>query len=332
MRTPLQTIAFIDLSDSTAAYQALGSEAVAGVISKITKWIGRVCEAHDGRIVKFLGDGVIAEFSNSVEAVTAAIFLQQQHTQRIRRWPEPLHMGLKIGLDSGAVIRMDNDAYGDPVNLAARLSDMSGSNSIWATEPVISQLSELRNYRQRMTSARGRVLESVRYRPLGAIQIRGVTNPHPVFQIEWNDEVPTDLITIRGNLPEPGLVGPLSLENTIELTWQGISRVFFSSELPIEIGRVPSCSFVVSDQRVSRQHSSIDWINGAFTLNDQSSYGTWIRFSSENASEIQLRRNQCVLHSSGQMALGVPFSDSSAPVLDFQVSTGRAAGKFARPG
>lgn len=56
----LQTIVFIDLSDSTAAYQAMDSQEVAGVISKITQWIGRVCEAHEGRIIKFLGDGVLA--------------------------------------------------------------------------------------------------------------------------------------------------------------------------------------------------------------------------------------------------------------------------------
>ena len=313
-----QTIVFIDLADSTAAYEALGSQEVASVISKITQWIGRVCEAHEGRIVKFLGDGVLAEFSSSAEAVTAAIFLQQQHTRRIRRWPEPLHMGLKIGLASGAVVRMGDDAYGDPVNLAARLSDMSGSNTIWATESVIEQL---RSHRDRMTSTRGAMLESIRYRSLGMIRIRGLTNPHPVFQIEWNDEVPTDLITICGSLPEPDDPETLKAESNIELSWQGFSRVFLTSELPIEIGRVPTCGFVLSDQRVSRKHSSIEWINGAFVLTDQSSYGTWVRFAGVTPSEVQLRRNQCILQSSGEMALGVPFSDPSAPILKFQVST-----------
>lgn len=317
----LKTIVYIDLSDSTAAYQAMDSQEVAGVISKITQWIGRVCEAHEGRIIKFLGDGVLAEFSSAAEAVTAAIFLQQQHTRRIRRWPEPLHMGLKIGLASGAVVRMGDDSYGDPVNLAARLSDMSGSNSIWATELVIDKL---KTHTERMGSTRGAMLESIRYRSLGMIRIRGITNSHSVFQIEWNDDVPTDLITICGSLPEPDQPGPLNIESNIELTWQGSSRMFLSSELPIEIGRVPDCAFVIGDQRVSRKHSTIEWVNGAFVLVDQSSYGTWVRFAGKTPSEIQLRRNQCILQSNGQMALGVPFSDASAPILSFQVYTGGA--------
>ncbi|WP_423453716.1 FHA domain-containing protein [Ottowia sp. VDI28] len=319
MHSPLQTIAFIDLADSTAAYQAMGSEEVAGVISKVTQWIGRVCEAHDGRILKFLGDGVMAEFGNSVDAVTAAVFLQQQHTKRIRRWPEPLHMGLKIGLASGAVVRMGNDAYGDPVNFASRLSDMSGSNAIWATESVINQL---RTNRRHRISNRGEVLENIRYRSLGMIRIKGIVQPHPVFQIEWNDEIPTDLITIRGVLQEPELPDTEKVESHIELGWEGNNKVFVSSELPIQIGRVPDCHFVISDPRVSRKHSTIEWINGAFVLADQSTYGTWIRFTGKSASEVQLRRSQCILHSGGEMALGVPFSDASAPVLSFQVRAG----------
>ncbi|WP_036595641.1 FHA domain-containing protein [Ottowia thiooxydans] len=322
MENPLQTIVFIDLADSTAAFQALGNEEVAGVISKLTQWIGRVCEAHDGRIVKFLGDGVLAEFDNGATAAAAAVFLQQQHTARIRPWPKPLRMGLKIGLASGLVVRMGDDAYGESINLASRLSDMSGSNSIWATESVIGQLQGERE----TVSANGRegVLDQVRYRTLGTINIRGITEPHSVFQIEWNDEVPTDLMTVRGNLSEFGQTQAAEPESKILLSWLDTEKAFPNSEMPIEIGRAPSGAFVVSDQRVSRKHASIEWINGAFVLTDLSSYGTWVRFSGKDGSETQLRRNQCVLHSSGEMALGAPFSDFSAPTLTFHVNSTKA--------
>ncbi|HPR44139.1 MAG TPA: adenylate/guanylate cyclase domain-containing protein, partial [Ottowia sp.] len=57
-----QTILFVDLTGSTAAYQAVDGAQVAAVISKVTAWVGRVCEAHAGRVIKFLGDGVLAQF------------------------------------------------------------------------------------------------------------------------------------------------------------------------------------------------------------------------------------------------------------------------------
>jgi len=318
MRTPSQTIAFIDLTGSTAAYQALGNEEVANVISKITQWIGRVCEAHEGRIVKFLGDGVLAEFNCSASAVTASVFLQQQHSARIRQWPDPLRMGLKIGLAAGPVVRMGDDAYGDPVNLAARLSDMSGPNAIWATESVINLLHDERAASEAGDSR----LDAVRYRSLGLIHIRGVAHPHPIFQVEWNDEVPTDLMTVRGSLQDLENSELDGSNSNIVLAWLDINKLFLNGELPIDIGRAVSCAFVVSDQRVSRKHASIDWVNGAFVLTDLSTYGTWVRFAGDAGSETQLRRSQCILHSSGEMALGASFSDFSAPVLSFRVHTG----------
>lgn len=89
---------FIDLTGSTAAFDALGNALVADAISQVTHWIGRVCEAHEGRTVKFLGDGVLAQFARSSQAVEACIFMQQSHSERVLKWPEPLRMRLKIGL------------------------------------------------------------------------------------------------------------------------------------------------------------------------------------------------------------------------------------------
>ena len=318
MQSTAQTIAFIDLSGSTAAYQALGNEEVAGVISKVTHWIGQACEAHEGRIVKFLGDGVLAEFKSSASAVSVAVFLQRHHSGRIRHWPEPLRMGLKIGLALGPVVRMGDDSYGDAVNLAARLSDMGGANEIWATESVIKHL------RGEPRSARAdSMLEFVRYRPLGMIDIRGIAQPHSIYQVEWSDEVTTELMTVCGGLQEFGGIDFGEASSNIELTWLDANQLFLANELPIEFGRAAGCAFVVNDQRVSRRHARIEWINGAFILTDLSTYGTWVRFSGEGTSETHLRRNQCVLHSSGEMALGAPFSDPSTPILSFHVSAGQ---------
>ena len=311
---------FIDLTGSTAAFDALGNALVADAISQVTHWIGRVCEAHEGRTVKFLGDGVLAQFARSSQAVEACIFMQQSHSERVLKWPEPLRMRLKIGLASGAVVHRDGDVYGDPVNLAARLSDMAGANGIWADEGVIAALRQDREALPKDTDAPRSAMETARYRSLGIIRIRGLTEARSIFQIEWNEDVSTDLMTVRGMLPDN-----LSNDNHdgtgtgIALAWLGTSRFFAARDLPILIGRVPDSGFVVKDQRVSRSHARLESINGAFILTDLSSFGTWVRFSENPAAEVQLRRNQCVLHSTGEISLGVPFEDFSAPVVAFQV-------------
>ncbi|WP_305807276.1 hypothetical protein, partial [Stenotrophomonas sp. YIM B06876] len=62
----------------------------------------------------------------------------------------------------------------------------------------------------------------------------------------------------------------------------------------------------------------IDWRSSGFMLTDLSSFGTWVRFEGSDA-EVLLRREVCLLHGSGQIALGMPFG-AQAPALDFQVS------------
>ncbi len=319
------TMVFIDLTGSTAAYEALGNAPVADVISQVTHWIGRVCEAHEGRTVKFLGDGVLAQFPRSSQAVEACIFLQQSHSARVLKWPEPLRMRLKIGMASGPVVQRDGDVYGDPVNLAARLSDMAGANGIWADEGVIAALRQDRDVQSKGDNGSHPTMDTARYRSLGIIRIRGMSEARSVFQIEWNEDLSTDLMTVRGMLPDSQAIDPND-DAAIALAWLGTTRTFTPKELPVLIGRIPDSGFVVKDQRVSRSHARLEFINGAFVLTDLSSFGTWVRFSENMEAEVQLRRNQCVLHSTGEIALGVPFNDFSAPVVMFHVGAANSMG------
>lgn len=325
MSSPV-TMVFIDLADSTAAYAELGNAQVADVVSKVTQWIGRVCEAHHGRIIKYLGDGVLAQFAAAHDAVEATVFMQQSHTERLQKWPPPLRMGLKIGMAHGSVVHKEGDTYGDPVNLAARLSDMAGARTIWADDAVIAQLRQSfpRGQQSPDRHAGMPVVDKVRYRSLGLIRVRGLSQPQSVFQIEWSEDASSDLMTVRGALQDLTR-DALSPGGSIALAWLGTSRVYAARDLPITIGRIPDSGFVVSDQRVSRTHARIEFINGAFVLSDVSSFGSWVRFTDNPGSEILLRRNQCILHATGEIALGAPFSDFSAATVAFDVTAARTA-------
>ena len=68
----------------------------------------------------------------------------------------------------------------------------------------------------------------------------------------------------------------------------------------------------INDPRVSRLHARIDWRNSGFVLTDMSSFGTWVRFEGSD-SPVRLRRDACILHGTGEIALGVSFSESTAP-------------------
>ena len=297
------TVVFADLTGSTAVFEKLGNTKAVQVITSLTHWIGFVCEKHNGQVVKYLGDGVLILFKESANALIAAIELQEIHHDRIRYWPHALKMKLQIGMARGDVVEQDGDCYGDAVNVASRLSDLSGSEQILVSESVIQQLSN--SY-------------VIRSCCLGPLVIRGRTDTCIVYRVEWQDEILSEVFTIPARLMSSSLKRHELKPTYIELSWLDIYIKFNTSDLPVYLGRDSDAQFIVKDPRVSRKHAVIESRNGKFYLKDISSYGTWLRFSN-GESIIPLRRQDCMLLLNGEIALGASFEDFTAPTVLFRI-------------
>jgi adenylate cyclase len=299
---PNTTVVFADLAGSTGVYEALGNAAAAEAIARLTQWIGGVCQDHGGRVVKLLGDGVLAVFPQAAGAVAAVVALQRAHARQLPDWPNHIRMRLQIGVAAGEVIEVDGDCYGDAVNVASRLSDLSGPDHIWATRTVVSQLGQLE--------------DDVRVRSLGSIPLRGRSQAADIFQVDWEQDVQSRHLTRPATLSDQVLPKP-ALGGGVRLSWLGRERRFRMADLPIHLGRAGEAEFKVEDQRVSRIHARIEWRNGSLALADMSSYGTWVRFAA--GTVVSLRRDECALVGAGELALGAPFEDVTAPIVDFAV-------------
>lgn len=300
------TIAFVDLTGSVSVFETLGNERATKAITKLTQWIGSVGTENGGTVVKMLGDGVLLSFINNQMAVDAVMQIQQEHAKRLVRWPNRLRLMMQIGVARGHVIQVDGDCFGDAVNLASRLSDLAGPEQILATDGVIRQLAP-RN--------------GARSRSLGPMRIKGRLELCEVFRIEWQTEMLSEFLTLPADLHQLRMERE-SVFGGIELGWLNVSHAFNLTDLPLKMGRAPEADFVVDDPRVSRLHVSIDVRSGNYVLEDISSYGTWLRFGgAENA--ISLRRQECLLHSDGEIAMGAPFTDSNAPTVSFKLVDGQ---------
>jgi hypothetical protein len=214
-------------------------------------------------------------------------------------------MPIRIGVATGDVEIVAGDCFGDAVNVAARLSDLTGGHQIWVASNVLDGVNEV---------------VGSRFRPLGPISIRGRAEPCNVTQIDWKLEENSDFLTMQGDIDSIlPLGGADALGGQISLVWLDQAKTFKSFELPVHIGRSASVEFVVNDPRVSREHVRLEWRNGGLVVVDVSSYGSWVRFAGAS-SDLLLRRDECVLHGKGEMALGAPFSDISVPTVVFSVS------------
>jgi adenylate cyclase len=78
-------------------------------------------EAHNGRIVKLIGDGTLVDFATVVDAVECAVAVQNAVAGRVLPPGAPA-IQLRIGVNLGDVIIDGDDISGDGVNVAARLA------------------------------------------------------------------------------------------------------------------------------------------------------------------------------------------------------------------
>ncbi len=81
--------------------------------------------SRKGRIVKLMGDGLLAEFPSIVEAVQSAIDIQRRINDRETDLPDDSRIRLRIGVNLGDIIIEGQDIYGDGVNVAARVEEMA---------------------------------------------------------------------------------------------------------------------------------------------------------------------------------------------------------------
>jgi len=121
-----------------------------------------------GRIVKLMGDGLLAEFPSVVEAVRCAVELQQAMAGREPGLPDERRIILRIGVNLGDVIVEGSDIYGDGVNVAARLEALAEPGGICVSGDV---------YRQ----TRGKI--EAEFEDLGEREVKNIDQPVRVYRL-----------------------------------------------------------------------------------------------------------------------------------------------------
>ena len=82
--------------------------------------------SHDGRVVDTAGDSVLSVFESVIEAVRAALAVQETLAARNADVPEDRRMQFRIGVHFGDIVEQDDGTiYGDGVNIAARLEGLA---------------------------------------------------------------------------------------------------------------------------------------------------------------------------------------------------------------
>ena len=87
---------------------------------------------HRGRVVKLMGDGILAEFQSAVDAVKCAVDWQQQ----LNAQDGDRALNFRIGINLGDVVIDGDDILGDGVNIAERLEGAADPGGIAVSDTV----------------------------------------------------------------------------------------------------------------------------------------------------------------------------------------------------
>ena len=284
----IQTIVFADISASTAMYDALGNSVARGAMDECLSLMRQATNRCSGRVIKVIGDEILAVFPEVLTAASAAKEMQEA----VSRLPliGNFRRSLHIGLHSGPVIFEGDDVFGDPVNVAARITKIAKAGQILCSQAAADELSDL--------SA------SFHLHPTTSGFLKGKVEQLALYELVWQDAA--ELTNVFQQ------VMPLSeaSEQWIRLVNGSRHLVLGPSRPAALLGRDASASFQIRDNLASRSHCWIEMRGDQFVLVDQSSNGTYVQ--RESGAEFMVKGQEVRLGRYGRLSFGHPADMQNA--------------------
>jgi len=152
-------ICFVDLTGYTQLTEERGDEVAAQIAGRLASLVNDISRSRGGRPVRWLGDGGMFQFREPRTAVAAGLDM-------VERAPTVDLPPAHVGIHTGPVIFQDGDVYGKTVNVAARIAAHARAGQVVVSEETADRSGD----------------DAVRFEPLGAVDLKGIAQPLPLYQ------------------------------------------------------------------------------------------------------------------------------------------------------
>ena len=178
------------LASDVVGYSRLIRENEAGTLAALKAHREELIEPkltqYHGRMVKLMGDGLLAEFPSAVEAVQCAVELQHLIGGSNAEVQESQRITYRIGINIGDIVVEDDDIYGDGVNIAARLEGLAEPGGICVSRTVLDHV-------------KGKV--DLSFEDFGEQEVKNIAEPVRVYQVNLNTSDAPIRTTPKSKLP-----------------------------------------------------------------------------------------------------------------------------------
>ncbi len=285
-------ILFADIASSTELYDTLGDARAMAIIESVLDQARIAVLAHEGRVVKTIGDEVMAVLSSADEGMLAASDIQL----RIAGMPvtDNHKLAIRIGFHYGPAIEERNDYFGDAVNVAARMTALAKGGQIITNAETVAALSPLL---------------SQSTRDLYSMPVPGKQEEIRICEVIWQDGEELTMMTSRD-------VPVSEWESKLVVRYASREIVMSSRHATVTMGRDAVNELVIGDRKASRMHGRIECRRGKYYVVDQSTNGTFVTI--EDDAEIVLKREQLMLRGRGHISFGHASAEPGAELVHFE--------------
>lgn len=284
-------VLFADVSGSTRLYEKLGDKEALHAVERCINRMTRATEQFKGRVIKTIGDEVMAVFDTAEAGMDAACSMQQ----KVDDLPpvRGIKLAIRVGFHFGPAIEEAKDVFGDTVNTSARMAGLAKAGQIITTADTVNALPAL-------------LRQSTR--EIDALSVKGKAEDVHVCEVLWQE---SDDLTMKS-----ASVAPAPAAARMIVRHGGGEKAIDPSHGVFSLGRDAACDIIINDRRASRTHARIERRRDKFVLIDQSTNGTYVTFDGE--AEFALKREEVILRSKGRISFGHAYDDGGE-VVEFQV-------------
>jgi class 3 adenylate cyclase/pSer/pThr/pTyr-binding forkhead associated (FHA) protein len=163
-------ILFTDIQGSTAYYEKYGDLSGLAMVHQCNSLLEGVVRSHGGRVVKKIGDAIMATFNDCEACVRTAVEMQQQLKRLNASKKEEDQTHVRIGAHYGLGIVKSDDVFGDVVNVASRVESLALPEQILISDSL---------FREVVSCGFDTAL-------LGRFQLKGKAEEREIYEVRWN--------------------------------------------------------------------------------------------------------------------------------------------------